>query len=313
MAEQLNKELGGYTALYKNAVKRIYDCYSVNPGRQVHLILIAYADHANEIGTCFPGMRVILDTSHYSQTTWERAMLVLSDLDYIRAHIEKSISRRREEVTYQISPYVLPIAPQWRDEAVSLWNSTSLRCNVIINEQRSTESESESSLKPPESTIPRTTTTTRTETPKTSRISPRNQPQGGQIQRVAQESGKDTGPTKNQRVAQEPPDRAKKRYVPPVPIELCRRPLDEDREKCAQALRRKVTTRISQARQLVAVHGIQNVDLALAWLDQERKNGREIINDFGLMKWWLDRQVIAEDERPERESLFGEYADYFDN
>jgi hypothetical protein len=112
----------------------------VDRARQTEKVLRSYAEHASEVGTCYPSVRRIMERTHYSETTVKRALIVLGELDYIRLPREFSAARRRQYDTFQISPYVMWITADHIAEAEVLWRSTSLRCNVIIHEQPTPES-----------------------------------------------------------------------------------------------------------------------------------------------------------------------------
>lgn len=131
---------GRYAPVYDHAIDRIYECVPTDRARQTEKVLRSYAEHASNIGTCYPSVRRIMERTHYSETTVKRALVVLGELDYIRVHREYSAARRKTTDTYQISPFVLFIKPDHIEEAEMLWKSTSLRCNEIIHEQPIPES-----------------------------------------------------------------------------------------------------------------------------------------------------------------------------
>lgn len=312
------RSFGKFSAVYDDPIERIYSCVPVDRARQTEKVLRAYVEHASEIGTCYPGVDRIMEKTHYSETTVKRALVVLGELDYMRVHHEYVRARRKDMYTFQISPYVMWIKPECIDEAVSLWNSTSLRCNVIINGQPAeSESESEPSVK-----------TSNKNQHQNQHHHQNTHPEGetkilqfGQ-QRNAPESLREASDqhevpeTENQHEVPESQRNAPvptvQKSVPPRPdLRKCKSPLPDTREEqLAQELQGDVNTRISQARQLVLWFGYASVRDGMNWLKEERKNNREIKSEFGLLQWWLKNGAILENEKPN--SPNHRYHDFFE-
>lgn len=300
------RAFGKFSAVYDEPVEHIYSCVPVDRARQTEKVLRAYVEHASEIGTCYPGVDRIMEKTHYSETTVKRALVVLGELDYMRVHHEYVRARRKDMYTFQISPYVMWIKPECIDEAVSLWNSTSLRCNVIINGQPAeSESESEPSVKTSNNNQHQNQHHHQNMPPegenKILHLNQREAPET-EKQREAPEQPQDQE-TEKQREAQESQRNAPvptQKSVPPRPeLRRCKNPLPDAREEqLAQELQGDVNTRISQARQLVLWFGYSSVRDGMNWLKEERKNNREIKSEFGLLQWWLKNGAILENETP---------------
>lgn len=126
---------GRYAPVYDHAVDRLYECLPVVEARQAEKVLRAYAQHASNIGTCYPGIDRMKECTHYSETTIKRCWKWLGELDFIRVHQEYSAARRKATETFQISPFVLFIRPEYIKEAEMLWMSTNLKLNEIIHGQ----------------------------------------------------------------------------------------------------------------------------------------------------------------------------------
>lgn len=309
------RSFGKFSAIYDDPIEHIYSCVPVDRARQTEKVLRAYVEHASEIGTCYPGVDRIMEKTHYSETTVKRALVVLGQLDYIRVHREYSRARRKNMDTYQISPYVMWIKPECIDEAVSLWNATSLCCNVIINGQPTTEPESEPSVKTSNSNQHQNqhhhqNTHPEGETKILQFDQQRNAPEVPDQHEVPKTEKQHEVP-ESQREAPPPVQKS----VPPRPdLRKCKSPLPDTREEqLAQELQGDVNTRISQARQLVLWFGYASVRDGMNWLKEERKNNREIKSEFGLLQWWLKNGAILENEKPRKQqSKSGQFSEFFE-
>lgn len=305
------RSFGRFTPVYEEAIQRIYDCYPPDRAKQIEAVLRAYASHADNIGTCYPSMRRIMERTHYSETTYKRAMVALEELDYIRVHEEYSIARRKKLKTYQVSPFVMWIVKDYVSEAISLWEHTSLHRNVTINAQPTPEPESEPTPEPDSGTRIRTTTTTRTDLQmwgdEDGDALNQNQTEGRKNQRDSAGAEKQTeGQTRQKRSFK---SENQKSVPPPPPIHECKDPLiSREDEDLALDLVTKFNTRIVQARQLVKQFGAPAVRAGVEWWKLE--NAKKPAG-FGLLHWWLAENIVTPDDQPKKDSMFGQYEDYF--
>lgn len=328
------KSFGSFTPIYEEQLERLYQLTYQDRARQAIAIFRGYARHAGPLGTCYPSIRRIMNVCHCSETNVRRALTLLFQHDYIRAHIEKSRVRRREELTFQMSPYVYHIAPAHIEEALELWILGSSHCNVIFNEQPESESDSEPAARTKIRNQTQNQQQQQNRASKTGadKIVPISQPQSGQYSASAPQfspsdenkdrdtdkktlSPKNSAQRKKQPEGQEQLEEQKEEYVPPqlVEIALCRRPFaDAERENAARQVKENGATTMAQARQMIATYGISHVQTALALTDFASANGNKIRSRIGFTRYLLDTGVVTPgDEQLDRQSLSGKYADYF--
>lgn len=311
------KSYGSFAPIYTEAIHQVYEHLYPDRARQAENVLRRVAEHASPIGTCWPSIERLRKVARYGFGTVKRAVIVLTDeLDYIRFHVEENRVRRRLEITWQINPHVLYIAPTYILDAESLWNQASKGSNVIFKVQPESEPESEAESEPEKRTKTRTTTTSY-ESSK-ARKPTANTPAGKARKNAAQTSWLDPqlpstvaeGDESQQRAAQ--PQNAPPSSAPPPPsLAACRDALrDGVAEALANELASRMATRVTQSRQLVLQFGAQHVQNGMMWIESERERGRDIRNPFGLLKWWLEMQALTTDEKP-IESLAGIYQEMF--
>jgi hypothetical protein len=325
------KSFGSFTPVYEEQLDRLYQLDYHDKARQAIAVFRAYARHAGSVGTCYPGLRRIMQLTHYSETTIRRALTLLFKHDYIRAHIEKSRARRREELTFQLSPYILWIAPGSIEDSLELWKDGLSHCNVIFNEQPESESESEPSSRTifknqnqnqqqqqnspsktgPDKIIPISQPQSGHSQPK----SGQNQPQSGHSHSQPQSGQNQPQSGQNQPEGQKQLEGQNEKYVPPQLVELglCRRPFaDAEREDYARYVKSRGATTLAQARQLVATYGIPYLKTALALTDFASANGNKIRSRIGFTRYLLDTGIVTPgDEQLDRQTIAGKYADFF--
>ncbi len=339
MATSDYRSHGNFAPLYTNAKRALYDNLYPDQARRAECVLNHLADHCNPFGTCYVKVYRLMDLTHYSEGTVKRALIALAELDYIRIHIEFSVARQENFITWQISPFVIWIVKDNIDMAEQLWNAAqnavSLYRNEMFNGQPESEPESKPAPEPDSRTNHRTTTTTKNQrqpkTAKTDSEAPTQPTPGGPAALPAQSAKKPQGeartpqrPAPNQPQNQVPPPASPvppsappQRTIPDVPLETCKDPLEGWAEKVAQRVA-DLNTRLPQARQLVKQYDCQNVETGLKWLELEGKKG-EIKKPFGLLKWWLEHNAILPGDEPheqpeqdEQVSIAGKFSDFFE-
>lgn len=306
------KSFGTFAPVYTSAIEQIYDTQYLDRARHVEKVLRALAEHADCFGLCYPGIDRLRERTHYAETTIRRALLILDELDYVRVHVEYVASRRKEIITYQVSPFVLWITKDHIDDAMNLWLSATKRLNEIIQGQPTPESESEPATDPTTEPAP----------------NHHHHPGRGDAKRPRRAANASTKQTKtapaqranetneDQRAAQEDSaQRSTQRRTPPPapPLSACRAPLpNPDDEALAARLAAEVMTRDAQARQLVQQYGAVLVDQALAWLQVELKAGN-VQKPAGLLNWWLKESVLTgKPPQPRQQSLTAGYEGFFE-
>jgi len=85
--------------------------------RQALHVLIEIANHADEMGWCFPSVRSIGEMTGYSPGTVESAISRLMGKDWLRVYMVYNRRRKRYEKDLVLSPAVLYIRPEIRNEA----------------------------------------------------------------------------------------------------------------------------------------------------------------------------------------------------
>jgi hypothetical protein len=324
MAPSDYKSYGSYTPIYREARRALYDHLYADQAHQVDIVLDAIAEHCSPVGSCFPGIKRLMEISRYGEGTVRRAVEELSRLDYIREHEEISAARQTRLVTWQISPWVLWISKDNIDIAEQLWQAgkpVSLYRNEMCKEQPTPESSTRiQHQEPAPLTNTRTTTTTySSNSQKTEKPEPRTRgkataARSAKKQDVSPESAQSAeiqgeSPTQQR----EAPKQHQKSVPPPVPLSLCKDPLDGYAENVAQRVATDLNTRLSQARQLVKQYDVQNVEAGLRWMVAETAKGK-VERPFGLLKWWLMSNVIDPQDVPVDRvpSINGKYSEFFE-
>ncbi len=313
---------GSFAPIYTGAIDELFNKLYPDRARQAEVILRRIAEHADSYGMCWPGIARLAKVSHYSYGTVKRSIIHLCDFDFIRFHIETSKSRRREQITWQISPRVLFIKQDYILQVEELWIDAKKGSNVIFNAQPDSESESEPDALTRTRTKTRTTSTSRSESAK-SEPQPHAQkqraaPPANEVRSNAKKSAPAHTETDSANEVRKQEQREARKQdekqgsaPPPPPLSQCRKPLTEDAEKLARKIAEELQTHVTQSRQLILQFDMANVHNALNWLDAEQKSGRPIKSPFGLMKWWLEEHVIV-DAPPAADSLSGKYSDFFE-
>lgn len=331
------KSFGSFTPIYEDELAKLYELIPYRDQAQAaEKVFRKYAKHANPIGGCFPGLRRIANLCHYSETTTRRALTLLFQHDYIRAHVETSAIRKRHEETFQVSPYVLWIAPAFIDEALALWQRglhaskiTFSDRNEIINQQPAPESSSRTSTRnQPENQL-------QNQHHQQNRAFENGWAENGSAENHAEDPIEPKGRVENARNAEQQPEgpktarsaqtqpvgpesaqTTKKGYVPPdlVPAELCIEPLGDGAEEAyAQELYHQGLTALIQARQLVATYHLEKLQAAFRMVDAKAERGEAVTNKIGLARFFIDLGIVSrgDEEIPVR-SRAGKYADYFE-
>ena len=286
--------------------------------RVLYFVLECLAIHADQFGFCYPGNQRLGEMAGYGETTIDKAILDLVSRQWIKVY-ETSVPYRRGRIErdIQISPQIIYIRDELTDYAWSIWNGTSrnfeTETEMLINYVQP-ESESRVSVHP--TTIlnyPSSVSTTTTKPVPLKKAQPapdyanqdtvptaletQDPPEHGSQRATLNQRGAQN----NQRGADTPNNPPPQfRSTPPQNGDLAvyHVPLPETAgENLAQRLRSEFGTRIAQARQLVAAHGIDMVIVGIDYVYQERKNAR-IKNAFGLLKWWLINHAIAPGDCP---------------
>ena len=270
--------------------------------------------HADAIGCSFIGLRGIANLAGMSETNAWRAMLRLSDLGWLRAHAIDIPSRRQRQIDWQLSPAALYIAPDHIAEAMAVWERAQTLRNEIINQQ-------------PEILVNQNQN-------QQQQPSPENQNQNHhhhQNQSLQSSEplleGKDNvdpetdpptqreAPSSSGESRHEPAVQNRGSAPPPPDLERCRLPLeDAEAEDCAGTVQLRLNTRLVQARQLVLWFGILKVTKAIEWLDREMADGFRPRSKFGLVRKWLEDDIIQPDDgasvAERKRYISGQYADH---
>jgi hypothetical protein len=308
------KAYGSFTGIYREARHALYDTLYADKARQAECVLNAMAEHCNPVGTCFVKVYRLMELTRYGEGTVRRSLLELSKLDYLREHSEYSVARQKELITWQISPRVVWISPGYIDMAEQLWTAAKVAASLYRNEMFNGQPESESlnqnqQPEPETRTSNRTTTTTYAETNKS--VNPRGNPRTARNNPEPARSAETQDEVQPQQ--REAPKQHQKSVPPPVPLSLCRDPLDGYAETVAKRAADVLSTRIAQARQLVKQYDCQNVEAGLRWIAAETAAGK-VEKPFGLLKWWLMSNAITPEDVPveQQSTLSGQYSSYFE-
>lgn len=279
---------GSYTPLYIDKMDALFNDFNAPYARYLLSTVYACAAFASEIGTYFAGPEAIMDRVHIGYGTARSVLKTLSELDIIRVHKQWVTSRRRYEVTYQLSPHnVLHIRPTMIREAIDLWNlGAPLDCNEMFNGQPESEPESETSTQ--------------------------NQRKFNQTQNQRKKPAAETRRSRQQ-VDQRPPTR----YPGEVEIEKCRAPLQNAAdEMAADRISKLYRSRIQQTRQWILSYGTSAVWRAANQIEQRVVSGEAISNPGGAMLAALrkDAQERAAPNSPPaaQATVTGQYSEFFD-
>lgn len=308
------KAFGSFCAVYTDCKHQLLEDDPIF-GRQCLIVLDALAQRANPIGLTYAGLNHVMQTSHYAEGTVKRCLDHLFDRDWIRI-VTIDIQDVQEIVRrWQISPFVLWIAYDHIYKALETWESAcnrlTTKTNVISNGHPTPESNY--TTNPQTNSLPTTTTTTspqkaefRAQTPHPDMVAESDDP--------ADRDGADANPepepvrhAHNQRKAQS--QKPSPGSAPPPPnLKAMQNPLQRpDDESLAHVIQARLHTRLPQARQLVAQFSAAKVTEAIAWLDHERGQGRQVRNPFGLVKWWLTNGAVTEKPLSRGEQLAQSY------
>lgn len=281
--------------------------------------------HADPYGMCWPGPRRLADVTRRSEETIPGYIQQLVEMDFVRIHRRADPVRRKWQITYQISPFVMYIREEIEPQAKEIWETGS---NVInetdfVTKPVQPESEPEQNQRKPESG-------NQNQNHHHNQKKNKNSPSNAKASGGARNNGK-RGKPKEQNQPQSGESRPKVipedqpggewaaangRENQKIDFTPFRTPLaDAGDELLAGRIARRLSTREAQARQLVAAYGRSTVETALRWIDEELAKGYHVEKPFGLMKWWLKENVISAEDKPEPDepkSATGEYADFFD-
>lgn len=114
-------ELGPWAGLYNWATEKLM-LDRMTAERDVLQVL---AMRANPLGFCWPGVGYIANLIGRADSTVENALRRLELMDFIRISKTENMIRNRIDVDYQVSPFVLFIAPEKMPLAMELWTTNS--------------------------------------------------------------------------------------------------------------------------------------------------------------------------------------------
>lgn len=120
---------GNFAPLYTEPKRRLVQELDPSIKNAVIGVLDELAAHSDERGISWPGTRRLCDLCRYAPTTIENALSVLVDYGYLLIRVDH-ITRSR---SFQLSPYVLYIAPDHIEGALFLWNEGSYVKRTLIN------------------------------------------------------------------------------------------------------------------------------------------------------------------------------------
>jgi len=293
---------GSYAPVYIDAQRNLTENLGVKAARATMWVLWELCNHADEHGLCYPGIKRLANLTHYSPDTVRQALINLVELDYLTVHIEKTL--RGINKTYQLSPYVLYVAAEQIENALSIWNSRPKISYVkrILMKVSQPESESESE---PE-VLTRIRNQNQNHHQQNSADKPLTpHPDADDIQREAQDPRKkldDDYP--DQREAQ-----TNQRVAPNT--EKFKVPLtDRESEKKAMELSTwGGGTNRHQARYLVFTYGGNKVQRAMQHIESL---GTQVRSPQGLLRTLLQNNTVPEPIQPDDTDLNqSEYAHLF--
>jgi hypothetical protein len=124
------KSFGSFAPLYVDATRYLIQGIDPRQGRSALAVLQELANHADPVGTSYCGIRRLAEMTRYSPPTVERALNLLSELDYVH-QIQITDHYGRSKWHWIISPKVLWISPDYIDLAIDLWEKSSI-CKEIF-------------------------------------------------------------------------------------------------------------------------------------------------------------------------------------
>lgn len=111
-----------YLSLYAQVYDDMLDCMSTVEKN----VLIALVRHAGEYGSCYPGLKRIVERSHHSMKSVERALARLGEMGYVRYLDEVSaIDPKSFKRWWIICPNKIALRPECEEHAWRLWASAS--------------------------------------------------------------------------------------------------------------------------------------------------------------------------------------------
>lgn len=114
--------------IYRN----ITDTLMAERDRPTHCVLQVLANHADEFGYCFPGIKTIMDTAGYAASTVEASLNKLMTRDWIRAFAIADPLSGNIRFGYRLSPNTLWIRYELREEAWEHYNRLK-KCNTVMD------------------------------------------------------------------------------------------------------------------------------------------------------------------------------------
>lgn len=112
-----------HVAIYTWAIRELNEARD----RQALLILLEVANHADEFGWCFPSFQRIGKLTGYDHnpgSTVEAAFSRLMSKDWVRVQATRNVRRKRIETDFVISPSIIYIRPELREQAWQRFNET---------------------------------------------------------------------------------------------------------------------------------------------------------------------------------------------
>jgi len=149
-------ELGSWAGLYHWATEKLM----LERMAAEKDVLQVLANRANPLGFCWPGTGYIAKMIGRMDATVENALRRLELMDFIRISQTQNLIRNRIDIDFQVSPFVLFIAPEKLPLAMELWEQN--RNINITNEIKESQPTPGTRIKEPTPVSnPRTTTTTK--------------------------------------------------------------------------------------------------------------------------------------------------------
>lgn len=148
-------ELGSWVGLYHWVVEKLM----IDRMVAERDVLTVLAMRANPLGFCWPGIGYIANLIGRADATVENAQVRLELMGFIRISRTQNLIRNRIDIDFQVSPYVMVIAPDKLPLAMELWEQNrNVNITPVIKESQPTPKNQ--NLKPTTVSIPKTTTTT---------------------------------------------------------------------------------------------------------------------------------------------------------
>lgn len=308
------KSFGSFAPVYIEARRALFDKFDTKLARPACAVFMELASHADSYGGGFCGVQRLAKLTHYSPTTVEHALELLSQLDYIRQ--QSSVDNfGREKAFWQLSPYAMWISPACIDVALKMWESGAI-CEDFF-----TKNSGQLSRNLDESYTTRSLTREtrdfqknqnnqknhhhqKTAPEKRDSDELENSPAENPDQHEVPKSGPDQHEVpKQQRKAQTelrpsvPPENVRE-----IDFALCRQPLSDF---SAETTANKLATwgcgsRLAQARHLVQQHGWKKVEIGMALVS--RMPG--VKNPQGLLRKQLNLGLLDKAVDPSSEDYY---------